>query len=62
MHILHRAGENPACTFGVWAMYYVRMPQIAFELLPVTAAFPSVCVYKGEVRSEVGCGPWKAIC
>lgn len=51
MHILHRAGENPACTFGVWAMYYVRMPQIAFELLPVTAAFPSVCVC---IRERLG--------
>lgn len=66
MHILHRGKENPACTLGVCTMYFVRMPQIAFELLLVTAYFPDVyvhtCVCKGEVRSEEGDGPWKAVC
>lgn len=49
MHVLHRGEENSACTLGVYAMYSVRMPQITFEPLPITADFPSrlarVCVH-----------------
>ena len=44
MHILRGGEENPACTLGVCALYCVRMPQIAFELLPITVDFPDVCV------------------
>ena len=44
MHVLPRGEENPACTLGVCTLYCVRMPQIAFELLPVTVYFPDVCV------------------
>lgn len=67
MHILHRGKENPASTLGVCVMYCVRMPQIAFELFPLTAYFPNVCVcicvrVKGEVGSEEGGGPWTAVC
>ena len=48
MHVLRRGEENPACTLGVCALYCVRMPQIAFELLPITVDFPDVCVCERE--------------
>lgn len=37
-------GKNPACTLRVCAMHCVRMPQIAFEWLPLTADVRDVCV------------------
>ena len=75
MHVLRRGEENPACTLGVCALYCVRMPQIAFELLPITVDFPDVCVCvcvcecvcvcvrerEGEFRSEEGDCWWKAV-
>lgn len=53
MHVLHRGEENPACTSGVCTLYCVRMPQIAFELLPITVYFPEVCVCVRE-RERLG--------
>ena len=69
MHVLRGGEENPACTLGVCALYCVRMPQIAFELLPITVDFPDVCVCvcvregggEGEFRSEEGDCRWKAV-